>query len=163
MQSPRHLRPTRMPRRPRRGLGAFSGSNARGPRHPRQPLTAVNRPWSCERMETTAELFEIEEHPRAGLIREMDHAMSALSRMKAKHGELFTQAQIATLTGLSRQRIGELIQLGAFQRLELKATDGEVLGIFVPGADVRDWLKSNPRPGRKVSMVKLVVGAADLS
>lgn len=117
-------------------------------------------------MDATAELFDVfEGHPKAGLLRELQHASDSLKDIHERHGHLLTQAQIAILTGLSRQRIHALIQDGTFTRIDLKATDGDLVGTFVSLSDVSAWLQKNPRPFRRSAWdkAKLVAGALDVS
>jgi len=112
-------------------------------------------------MDATAELFEgIEEHPRANVIRSLKTVLEELHSLNKRHGGILTQAQIGVVTGLSRQRIHELQELGTFRRIELNAPDGELLGVFVPVPDVLAWVKSNPGPGRKPKGAKFVLAAA---
>lgn len=117
-------------------------------------------------MEATADLFPVESHPKAGLIRQVTEAVATLQELNAKHGGILTKAQVATLTGLSRQRIHELQCEGTFGRIELRASDGEVIGVFVSVPDVVEWLKSQPRPGgrpKKFPGAKFVLSVANLS
>ena len=114
-------------------------------------------------MEATAELFEVEEHPKAHVIREVQQALSSLKALNAKHGGLLTQAQVAVLTGLCRSRIGQLQQAGILGRVVLRASNGEDLGLFVPVPDVLEWLKANPRPGSRYNRAKLILAATDVS
>jgi hypothetical protein len=101
---------------------------------------------SC--MEATAELFEVvDEHPKAGIIRELSSTMSNFKELWDEHHGLMTQSQIGVLTGLSRQRIHQLIDSGVLRRVDIKTSDGDLVGTFVAGADVVEWLKQNPRGG----------------
>lgn len=119
-------------------------------------------------MDATAELFDVEEHPKASVIREVQEALASLKALNAKHGGLLTQAQVAVLTGLSPQRIHQLQQAHTLGRVQLKASNGEALGTFVPVPDVVEWLKANPRPGIRYGSkaklgAKLILAATDVS
>jgi hypothetical protein len=115
-------------------------------------------------MDATAELFDVvDEHPKAGLIRELKHAKDQFLELHAEHGGLFTQAQIAALTSLSKQRIHQLMDDGTFRRIFLRSINGEVLGTYVSLADVLAWLKANPQGYRRSAWPKVIAGALDTS
>ena len=121
-------------------------------------------------MESTGETllpFRCEEHPRAPLIRDVIHAGSEFRRLTIEHGPLLTQAQVATVLGVTKQSVSSYVTRGAFSRINLRMPDGEVLGSYVPLRDVVAWLKANPKGGRgkttRAAVAEFTISAADIS
>jgi len=115
---------------------------------------------------TDSQLFpEVEEHPKAGILRDIFETGKRFAKLVEQQGILLTQAQVAVLTDLHRSRVSQLVQDGTFTLIHLRAEDGEVVGTYVNAQDVIAWLKSNPRPGtpghRKISAIQYLRAAAD--
>lgn len=69
-------------------------------------------------------------------------AVSELERLNKEHGALLTQTQVATMLGVSQQRVAQLMDAGRLQVVQVLNTR------YVPASYLREFAKQSRPTGR---------------